>query len=210
LATAYYLAKNHGISNVAVLEKGWIGGGNTGRNTTLVRSNYLYEQSAKFYDFSLRLYEGLSRELNYNIMLSQRGVLMLAHNRHELEFYRRWVSAMQVGGIDSELLTTSQIQQAVPLLNCTSSARFPIRGGFIQHRAGVARHDAVAWGYARGADGHGVDIIQQCEVKGFGQEAGGDILLETSSGIIRAGRVGLAAAGHSSVLAKMAGVHLPI
>lgn len=210
LATAYYLARNHGITNVAVIEKGWLGGGNTGRNTTVVRSNYLYPESAAFYDFSLKLYEGLARELNYNIMLSQRGLLMLAHSRHELDSFARWSNAMLLNGVDSEMLTTSQVRNLVPLLNFSSSARYPIVGGFIQRRAGVARHDAVAWGYARAADAYGVDIIQQCEVQGIMRDGDRVVGVQTSRGYIGAPRIGVAVAGHTSVLANMAGFRVPI
>ncbi len=210
LATAYYLARNHGITKVAVLEKGWIGGGNTGRNTTVVRSNYLYPESARFYDFSLRLYEGLSRELNYNVMLSQRGVLTLAHSRHDIDLQRRWVNAMRFNGIDSEVLSLAQVRHAVPALNYSGEARYPVMGGFLQKRAGTARHDAVAWGYARAADGLGVDIIQNCEVTGFLLEAGRVRGVQTTRGDIRSDTVGLAVAGHSTVLAQKAGFRLPI
>ena len=164
LATAYYLAKNHGITDVAVLEKGWLGGGNTGRNTTVVRSNYLFPESAAIYDLALRLYEGLGRDLNYNIMLSQRGIVTLAHSRAELDGMARWVTAMQVNGIDSEILDREGVRRLVPTLKVAGDARFPVLGGFLQRRGGIARHDAVAWGYARGADSYGVDIIQNCEV----------------------------------------------
>ncbi|GAC1309374.1 MAG: sarcosine oxidase subunit beta [Steroidobacteraceae bacterium] len=210
LATAYYLAKNHGISNVAVLERGWIGGGNTGRNTTIVRSNYLFPESARLYDFSLRLYEGLSRDLNFNIMLSQRGLVMLAHSRHDLDSMSRWANAMRMNGVAAELLTREEVAAMAPGLDMSPQARFPILGGFGQRRAGTARHDAVAWGYARAASSLGVHIIQNCEVRGFVQESGRIAGVETSCGLIRAGRVGIAAAGHSSVLAKLAGFRLPV
>ena len=211
LATAYYLARNHGISNVAVLERGWLGGGNTGRNTTVVRSNYLFPESARLYDFSLKLYESLSRQLNFNIMLSQRGQLVLAHNRHDLESFARWVNAMHMNGIDAELLTREATGALAPALDMSPGARFPVRGGFVQRRAGTARHDAVAWGYARAADALGVDILQNCEVTGFLKGARGEVQgVETSRGIIRATRIGIAAAGHSSVLARLAGFRLPV
>jgi sarcosine oxidase subunit beta len=210
LATAYYLAKNHGIRNVAVLERGWIGGGNTGRNTTIVRSNYLYPESARLYDFSLQLYEGLARELNFNIMLSQRGLVLLAHSRHDLDAMARWANAMQMNGIAAELLTRDQVAALAPALDLSPGARLPILGGFTQRRGGTARHDAVAWGYARAASGLGVDIIQDCEVRGFITENGGAAGVETSRGSIRADRIGIAAAGHSSVLAKLAGFRLPV
>ena len=211
LATAYYLAKNHGIRNVAVLERGWLGGGNTGRNTTIVRSNYLFPQSARLYDFSLRLYEGLARELNFNIMLSQRGLVVLAHSRHDLEAIARWANAMRMNGIDVEILSRAQVAAQAPLLDMSPQARFPILGGFLQRRAGTARHDAVAWGYARAADALGVDIIQNCEVTGFVKNAAGHIAgVDTSRGRIACERIGIAAAGHSSVLARLAGFALPV
>jgi sarcosine oxidase, subunit beta len=211
LAAAYYLAKNHGITNVAVVERGWLGGGNTGRNTTVVRSNYLFPESARLYDFSLRLYEGLSRELNFNVMLSQRGHLMLAHSRHDLESMSRWANAMHMNGIDAQLLTREQVGELAPALDLSRGARFPVLGAFMQPRAGTARHDAVAWGYARAADALGVDILQNCEVTGFETGDGGRITaVVTRRGRIAAGRVGIAAAGHSSVLARLAGFRLPV
>ena len=211
LATAYYLAKNHRIRNVAVLERGWLGGGNTGRNTTIVRSNYLYPESARLYDFALKLYERLSRELNFNIMLSQRGLIDLAHSRHDLDSMARWVNAMHMNGVDAELLSREQVAEWLPLLDMSPDARYPVLGGFLQRRAGTARHDAVAWGYARAADALGVDIIQNCEVTGFRTAADGRVVgVETSRGRIQAERIGIAAAGHSSVLAKLAGFRLPV
>ena len=211
LAAAYYLAKNHGIRNVAVLERGWLGGGNTGRNTTVVRSNYLYPESARLYDFSLRLYEQLTHELNFNVMLSQRGHVMLAHSRHDLETQSRWVNTLRMHGVDSVLLTRAEVGALVPALDLSPAARFPVLGGLRQPRAGIARHDAVAWGYARAASALGVDIIQDCEVTGFAFGAGGAVSgVATRRGPIRAGRVGIAAAGHSSVLAGLAGVRLPV
>ncbi len=211
LATAYYLAKNHGITNVAVLERGWLGGGNTGRNTTIVRSNYLYPESARLYDFALKLYECLSRELNFNVMLSQRGLIDLAHSRHDLDSMARWVNAMHMNGVDAELLSRDEVAEWLPLLDMSPDARYPVLGGFLQRRAGTARHDAVAWGYARAADALGVDIIQNCEVTGFLTGADGRVVgVETSRGRIRAERIGIAAAGHSSVLAKLAGFRLPV
>jgi sarcosine oxidase subunit beta len=209
LATAYYLARNHGIRGVAVLEAGWIGGGNTGRNTTIVRSNYLFPESANFYDHSLKLYEGLSRELNFNVMFSQRGVLTLAHSRHDLDTQRRWGNAMRMNGIDSEILSREQVRRAVPSLDCSATARLPIMGALIQPRGGTARHDAVAWGYARAADRLGVDIIQQCAVHGIDTTDQG-VVLRTNRGDIRARRVGLAVAGQSSNFAEMLGFALPI
>ena len=211
LATAFYLAKNHGIRNVAVLERGWLGGGNTGRNTTIVRSNYLFPESARLYEFSLKLYESLSRELNFNLMLSQRGLVLLAHSRHDLEAMSRWANAMQMNGIDAELLTREAVAARAPLLDMSREARFPVLGGFMQRRAGTARHDAVAWGYARAADALGVDILQNCEVTGFVKGAAGEVTgVDTSRGRIGAARIGIAAAGHSSVLAKLAGFALPV
>jgi len=211
LATAYYLAKNHGVRDVAVIERGWLGGGNTGRNTTIVRSNYLFPESARLYDFSLKLYESLSRELNFNIMLSQRGLILLAHSRHDLDSMARWANAMQMNGIDAQLLTRRQVAERAPLLEMSPQARFPVLGGFMQRRAGTARHDAVAWGYARAADACGVDILQNCEVTGFTRDAHGAVTgVLTNRGAIAAERVGIAAAGHSSVLAKLAGFALPV
>ncbi len=210
LATAYYLAKNHGLTNVALLERGWIGGGNTGRNTTIVRSNYLFPESARLYDFSLKLYEGLSKDLNFNIMLSQRGLVMLAHSRHDLDSMSRWANAMRMNGIQAEILSREQVGDMAPALDLSPQARLPVLGGFAQRRAGTARHDAVAWGYARAASALGVHIIQNCEVQGFVQENGRVVGVDTSRGRIRAERVGIAAAGHSSVLAKLAGFRLPV
>jgi sarcosine oxidase subunit beta len=210
LATAYYLAKEHGITNVAVLEKGWLGGGNTGRNTTVVRSNYLYPESVALYDFALRLYEGLSHDLNYNVMLSQRGMLMMAHSRHELDSCAHWANAMRLNGIDSVMLDAREVRALLPTVNVSPAARYPVLGGVLQPRGGIARHDAVAWGYARGADSRGVDIIQNCEVTGFVREGEKIVGVETTRGRIGAGRIGLAVAGHSSVLAAMAGFRLPI
>jgi len=210
LATAYYLAKNHGITNVAVIEKGWLGGGNTGRNTTIVRSNYLYPESARLYEFSLKLYEGLARELNYNIMLSQRGIITLAHSRHDLDSQSRWANAMRMNGIDAELLDPQQVKALAPRLNFSKEARFPILGGFIQPRGGSARHDAVAWGYARAASARGVDIIQNCAVEGFVQRGGTVMGVRTSRGTILADKVAMCVAGHSTILAAQAGFRLPV
>ena len=210
LATAYYLAKNHGVRNVAVLEKGWLGGGNTARNTTIVRSNYLAPESARFYDFSLKLYEGLSRELSYNVMFSPRGVVNLAFSRHQLRLMNRRVNALRHAGVDSELLDVAEIQRLLPGLRLRSPAGRQVFGGFIQRRGGVARHDAVAWGYARAADQAGVDILQNCEVTGFEMQNGQVRALQTSQGRIGAQRVGLCVAGHSSLLANKLGFRLPI
>lgn len=211
LATAYYLAKVHGVRNVAVLERGWLGGGNTGRNTTVIRSNYYYPASARLYDFSLRLYEGLSKELNYNVMFSQRGMIMLAHSRHDMEGAQRWVGAMQLNGVDARMVDTDEIKRRIPILDTTAEARFPVWGGFIQDRAGTARHDAVAWGYARAADALGVDIIQNCEVRGFTRSETGRVTgVETSLGHIATEMTAMAVSGHSSQLAALADVRLPV
>ncbi len=210
LAAAYYLAKLHRLRRIAVLEKGWIGGGNTGRNTTIVRSNYFFPQSVALYDFALRQYEQLSAELNYNIMLSQRGVIYLGHSDHDMETMARAVNAMQINGIDTELLDAAQVRAEVPLANFAADARFPIHGAFIQRRGGIARHDAVAWGYARAADGLGVDIIQNCEVTGFRIDNNRVRAVETTQGPVAAGVVGLSVSGHSGVFAGMAGFRLPI
>ena len=210
LATAYYLAKEHGVGRIAVLERGWLGGGNTGRNTQIVRSNYLYPESAAFYELSLKLYEGLSRDLNFNVMFSPQGIVTLAHSRHDLDAVARWANAMTVNGIDAEILSREQVRTLIPAMNWGPDARYPVLGGFIQRRAGMARHDAVAWGYARAADARGVDIIQNCEVTGFLRDGSRVVGVETSRGVIKAGRVGLAVAGHSGVLAAMAGFRLPI
>jgi sarcosine oxidase subunit beta len=208
LATAYYLAKNHGARRIAVLDKGWLGGGNTGRNTQVVRSNYFWPESGAFYERSLKLYEGLTRELNFNLMLSQRGLLTLAHSHHEMDGMRRWVNAIALNGIDSEILDTEQIFELAPLLN--HNARFPIVGGFVQRRGGIVRHDAVAWAYARAASNLGVDIIQQCEVTGLGLDSGRITAVETTRGRITTERVAIAVAGHTSELAAMAGLRVPI
>jgi sarcosine oxidase subunit beta len=210
LATAYYLAKNHGIRDVAVLEKGWIGGGNTGRNTTIVRSNYLLDANARFYEHSLKLWEGLSRDLNFNVMFSQRGVLNLAHSDGQMESYARRGNAMRLNGIDAVLLDREQVRAMVPLLDCSPRARYPVVGGLLQPRGGTARHDAVAWGYARAADAHGVDIIQNCEVTGIRVEDGAVQGVDTTRGAIAADKVAIVVAGNSSRLAAMAGIRLPI
>jgi sarcosine oxidase subunit beta len=210
LATAYYLAKTHGIRNIAVIERGWLGGGNTGRNTTAIRSNYFYPESTALYDLSLRLYEKLGRELNYNIMLSQRGMLQIVSSPGEMEMAARMVNAMQVNGIEAELLSRAEVERRVPIFNFAPDARYPVYGAIYQARAGVARHDAVAWGYARAADRLGVDIIQQCEVKEFIIEAGRCVGVLTSKGEIRAERIGMAVAGSSGALAAKAGLRLPI
>ncbi len=210
LATAYYLAKEHGITNVAVLEKGWLGGGNTGRNTTVVRSNYLWDESAHLYEFSLKLWEGLSQDLNYNVMFSQRGLVSLAHSQHEMQALRRRVYAIKLNGIDSEFLTPAQLKAWCPIMHVSPGARFPIVGASLQRRGGIARHDAVAWGYARAADARGVDIIQNCEVTGLRIENGCVTGVETTRGAIGAKKVGISVAGHSGVVCAMAGFRLPV
>jgi heterotetrameric sarcosine oxidase beta subunit len=210
LATAYYLAQEHGIGRVAVLEKGYIGGGNTGRNTTIVRSNYLLEANARFYELSLKLWEGLSADLNYNVMFSQRGVLNLAHSDAQRDAYLRRGNAMRLNGIDSEWLTREQVAAFVPHLDVSENARFPVVGGLLQRRGGTARHDAVAWGFARAASRRGVDIVQNCEVTGFVIDGGAVKGVQTSRGTIRAKKIGIAVAGHTSHVAAMAGLRLPI
>ena len=210
LATAYYLAKEHGLTNVAVLEKGWLGGGNTGRNTTIVRSNYHLDANAHFYEFALKLWEGLSQDLNFNVMYSARGVLNLAHSPAEVDAAMRRGNAMRLNGIDAKWMSREEIARWIPNLDCSQQARFPIHGGLLQPRGGTVRHDAVAWGYARAADARGVDIIQQCEVTGLRMANGAVAGVETNRGFIATPRVGLAVAGHSSQLAAMAGIRLPI
>jgi methylglutamate dehydrogenase subunit A len=210
LATAFYLAKNHGIRNVAVLEKGWIGGGNTGRNTTIVRSNYMLDDNAHFYEWSLKLWHQLSEELNYNVMFSPRGVLGLAHTEGQRDQYFRRGNRMLLNGIDAEWMTREEIARFVPHLDCSDNPRFPILGGLMQRRGGTARHDAVAWGYARAASGLGVDIVQNCEVRGFAREGNRIVAVETSRGRIGAGKVGIAVAGNSGRVAALAGLKLPI
>jgi len=210
LASAYYLAKEHGLGNIAVLEKGYLGGGNTGRNTTIVRSNYHLDPNARFYEMSLKLWEGLSRELNFNVMYSARGVLNLCHSPADIDAAMRRGNAMRLNGIDAQFLDREEIARRIPILDCSREARFPVLGGLLQPRGGTARHDAVAWGYARAADALGVDLIQQCEVTGIRVEDGAVAGVETTRGYIATPRVGLAVAGHSSRLAAMAGVPLPI
>ncbi len=210
LATAYYLSKNHGMRNIAVLEKGWIGGGNTGRNTTIVRSNYLWTEASLLYEKSLKLWEGLSQDLNYNVMFSQRGVYNLGHTLQDMRDIERRVRANQLNGIDAEVVTAEQIKKAVPHINTSKDARYPILGASLQRRAGVARHDAVAWGFARAADARGVDIIEQCEVTGIKRENGRVTGVETTRGTINTKKVGVVVAGNASVLADMAGLRLPV
>jgi len=208
LATAYYLAKNHGVRKVAVLEKGHLGGGNSGRNTQVCRSNYFYPESCAFYEHSLQLYERLGLEINFNIMFSQRGILELSHSIEELDMNRRWANAMRMNGIDSEMLSPEDILREVPELNL--QCRFPVRGGFVQRRGGISRHDAVVWGYARAASSEGVDIIENCEVTGFDTGSNRLQAVNTSRGRLSADRFALCVAGHSSLLAAHAGLRLPI
>ncbi|MGQ0664810.1 MAG: sarcosine oxidase subunit beta family protein [Pseudomonadota bacterium] len=210
LATAYYLAKEHGITDVAVLEKGWLGGGNTGRNTTVVRSNYLWDDSAHLYEFALKLWEGLAQELNYNVMFSQRGVVNLAFTRHEMREIVRRCESLRLNGIDSLILTPAQVRRWVPILNPRPHPRYELIGGAVQPRGGTARHDALAWGLARAADARGVDIIQNCAVTGIRRAGGRAIGVETTRGTIVAGKIGVAVAGHAGVVLGMAGLRLPI
>jgi sarcosine oxidase subunit beta len=208
LATAYYLAKEHGITNVAVLEKGWIGGGNTARNTTIVRSNYLWDESSALFEKSMQLWEGLSQELNYNVMFSQRGVISLAHSLGEVRDMQRRIAANRLNDIDAEFLTREQLKEIEPSINL--DCRYPVMGAGIQRRAGVARHDAVAWGFARGADKAGVDIIQNCQVIGIKRTNGSISGVDTTRGFIKAKKVAVAVAGNTTSIADMAGLRLPI
>lgn len=210
LSTAYYLAKVHGIRSVAVLEKGWIGGGNTGRNTTIVRSNYRQPALHNLFEFALDLWDGMSDELNYNVMFSRRGALFLGHSDSDMTRLAERGDALACDGIAAELLTRHQVRKMVPLLDMSPHARFPIHGGLIQRRGGTARHDAVAWGYARAADLLGVDVIQHCEVTGFTMTGGRVTGVETTRGAIGAGRVGICVAGNSGPVAALAGLELPI
>ncbi len=211
LGTAYYLAAEHGFKRVAVLEKGWIGGGNTGRNTTILRSNYLFDESARLYDHSLKMWGELSQVLNYNVMYSPRGVLMLAHSVHDVQVLKRHIHANRGNGVDNEWLGPEQAKAFCPPLNISGNIRYPVLGGALQRRGGTARHDAVAWGYARAADALGVDIIENCEVTGIRRDASGAVQsVETTRGIISSKRIGVVAAGHSSVVMGMAGVRLPL
>ena len=209
LGTAYYLAKEHGLKNIAVIEKGWLGGGNTGRNTTIIRSNYLWDDSAHLYEHSLKLWENLSSELNYNVMFSQRGVMNLAHNEHDIKEIKRRVSANNLNGIDSFWLSKEEIQKKVPIMN-TDNLRYPVLGASYQPRGGVARHDAIAWGFAMRADEMGVDIIQNCEAHQIRTKNGTIEGVETSKGFLRANKIGVVASGHTSVLAESAGIRLPL
>ena len=210
LATAYYLAAVHGISNIAVVEKGWLGGGNTGRNTTIIRSNYMWDESAAIYEHAMKLWEGLTQDLNFNLMFSQRGVLTIAHSDHELREMSRRVHAIKLNGIDSDVLGPDEIKRLAPIINTDQSIRYPVMGGFLQRRGGTARHDAVAWGYARAADDLGVDIIQNCEVTGLRQKGAQIVGVETTRGFIATPKVACVVSGHCSVLAAMAGIRLPV
>ena len=209
LGTAYYLAKEHGLKNIAVIEKGWLGGGNTGRNTTIIRSNYLWDDSAHLYEHSLKLWETLSSKLNYNVMFSQRGVMNLAHTEHDIKEIKRRVSANNLNGIDSVWLNKPEIKKMVPIMN-TDNLRYPVLGASYQPRGGVARHDAVAWGFAMRADEMGVDIIQNCEAQEIKTKNGKIEGVQTSKGFIRANKIGVVASGHTSVLAETAGIRLPL
>ena len=211
LATAYYLASEHGVTNVAVIEKGWLGGGNTGRNTTVIRSNYLRDESAAIYEHALKLWEGLAEELNYNVMYSPRGVMMLAHTVTDVQVLKRHIHSNRLNGIDNEWLTPEEAKAFCPPLNIGTDIRYPVLGAALQRRGGTARHDAVAWGYARGADAFGVDIIQNCAVTGIERDQTGAVAaVATTRGTIRAKKVGVVTAGHTSVLMAMAGLRMPI
>jgi sarcosine oxidase subunit beta len=209
-ATAYYLAKEHGLTNIAIVEKGWLGGGNAARNTTIIRSNYLYDASAAIYDHALQLWKGLGRELNFNIMMSHRGVLNLAHDDNEMRQLKRRVEANRLNGVEAEWLDAKQVAEYCPIINMSPQARYPVIGASLQRSGGVNRHDAVVWAYARAAHDLGVDIIQNCEVTGFKIEAGRITGLETSRGTIRTPKVASVVAGHTSVIGAMAGLRLPI
>ncbi len=209
LATAYYLGRNFGITNVAVIEKGWLGGGNTGRNTTIIRSNYLQDPSAAIYEKSRRLYETLSQNLNYNVMFSPRGVMMLAQTHHEIRGYQRTSHANALQGVATEFIGPNQVKALCPIIN-VNGPRYPILGALWQPRGGTARHDAVAWGYARACSNMGIDIIQQCEVTGIDRKNGKVTGVQTSQGTIGCDKLGIVVAGHSSVLADMAGFRLPV
>ncbi|MFI6389606.1 sarcosine oxidase subunit beta family protein [Nonomuraea sp. NPDC050540] len=210
LATAYYLAKNHGITNVAVLEKGWLAGGNMARNTTIIRSNYLWDESAAIYEHSLKLWEGLSDDLDYDLQFSQRGVLNLAHNLADVREGRRRVNANRLNGVDAEWLEADEVKKFCPVVNVSDSARYPVLGATLQRRGGIAKHDHVAWALARKADAYGIDLIQNIEVTGFEMVKNRVSAVQTTRGRIAAGKVALAAAGHTSVLAAQAGIPLPL
>ncbi|GAA4763655.1 sarcosine oxidase subunit beta family protein [Citricoccus nitrophenolicus] len=210
LATAYYLASQHGMTNIAILERGWLAGGNMARNTTIIRSNYLWDESAAIYEHSLKLWEGLPEELEYDFLFSQRGVMNLAHTLQDVRESQRRVNANVLNGVDAEWLDPQQVKEACPIINIGDDIRYPVMGATYQPRAGIAKHDHVAWAFARKCDEMGVDIIQNCEVTGFIKDGDRVVGVETSRGRINAGKVGLAAAGHSSVLADLAGFRLPI
>jgi sarcosine oxidase subunit beta len=210
LATAYYLAKEYGVTNAAVIEKGWIGSGNTGRNTTNVRSDYMFPESAAVYDLALRLYEGLARDINFNIMLSQRGWLTLIHNQHQMESAQHKANWLVCNGVDGEIIGRDMVRRMLPLLNMDEGARHPVLGAFLQKRGGTIRHDAIVWGFARAADRHGVDVIQNCEVLGFEKSGDSVTAVTTNRGRIACKTVGVAVAGHSSVIAALAGFRLPV
>jgi methylglutamate dehydrogenase subunit A len=209
LATAYYLAKEHGLKNIAVLEKSWLGSGNIGRNTTIIRSNYLLPGNNPFYELSMKLWEGLEQDFNFNAMVSQRGVLNLCHTDAQRDAFARRGNGMRIDGVDAELLDRDSVREMYPYFDY-ENARFPIKGGLLQRRGGTVRHDAVAWGYARGADLRGVDVIQNCEVTGITVVNGKVTGVDTSRGTIKCKKLGLVAAGHSSEVAAMAGLKLPI
>ena len=211
LGTAFYLAKEHGIRNIAVLEKGWLGGGNTGRNTTIIRSNYLYDESAGLYNHSLKMWDSLSQDLNYNVMYSPRGVMMLAHNIHDVQVFKRHIHSNRLNGVDNEWLTAEEAKEFCPPLNISKTSRYPVIGAALQRKGGTARHDAVAWGYARAAADLGVHIIQNCEVTGIRRGPDGAVTgVETGKGFIGAKKVGVVAAGHTSVLMQMADIRMPL
>ncbi|MER6944861.1 sarcosine oxidase subunit beta family protein [Nonomuraea sp. NPDC000554] len=210
LATAYYLARNHGIKNVAVLEKGWLAGGNMARNTTIIRSNYLWDESAAIYEHSLKLWEGLSDELDYDLQFSQRGVLNLAHSLGDVREGKRRVNANRLNGVDAEWLDPGEVRKFCPIINVSDQARYPVLGATLQRRGGIAKHDHVAWALARKADAYGVDLVQGCEVTGFELAGNRVVAVQTSRGRIAAGKVALASAGHTSVLAERVGIRLPL
>ncbi len=210
LATAYYLAKEHGVKNVCVLDKGWLGGGNTGRNTTIIRSNYLQDESTAIYELARSLYEGLSHELNYNVMFSPRGLINVCVTEHEMRAFQRIAFANKLAGIESRMISPGEIQKLVPIIDSSSNARYPLLGGLYQPRGGTARHDAIAWGYARGADNLGVDIVQNCAVTGIMRNRGKVVGVQTQKGEIRAKKVAFVVAGNTSVLTDMAGFRVPL
>jgi sarcosine oxidase subunit beta len=211
LGAAFYLARDYGLRNVAVLEKGWIGGGNTGRNTTIIRSNYLFDESSSLYDHAVKKWDTLSQELNYNVMYSRRGVMMLAHTVHDVQVFKRHIHANRLNGVDNEWLTAEEAQAFCPPLNIDPGVRYPILGAALQRRGGTARHDAVAWGYARAADALGVDIIENCEVTGIDRDQSGRVTgVQTTRGSIATAKIGVSAAGNSSVVMNMAGLRLPL